>query len=58
MPAMDIKYICPQDMVDNLTALSAEGKNGNVVLDLSGRRISAMKAKGIYIVNGKKILKQ
>jgi hypothetical protein len=35
-----------------------EEEDARLLFDLSGRRISAMKSKGIYIVNGKKILKQ
>lgn len=58
MPAMDITYTCPQDIVDRLTTLSAEKEKGKMLFNLSGRRVSAMKAKGIYIVNGKKVLKQ
>ena len=58
MPAKDIIYTCPQDIVDRLTALSAEEKNGKMSFDLSGKRVSAMKAKGIYIINGKKVLRK
>ena len=58
MPAKDIIYTCPQDIVDRLTALSAEEKNGRMLLDLSGKRVSTTKAKGIYIINGKKVFKK
>ena len=59
MPAKDVTYICPQDIIDRLIALPAEEEDkANMLFDLSGRRISAMKSKGIYIVNGKKILKK
>ena len=33
-------------------------EEGNMIFDLSGRRVSAIKAKGLYIINGKKIFKQ
>ena len=59
MPAKDITYTCPQDIVDRLIALPAEGEEeSKMIFDLSGRRVAAMRAKGIYIVNGQKILKQ
>lgn len=59
MPAKDVTYTCPQDIIDRLVALPAEEEDDTRMLfDLSGRRITAMKSKGIYIVNGKKILKQ
>lgn len=60
MPAKDITYICPQDVIDRIIALPAEeGEDSkDVIFDLSGRRVAAMQTKGIYIVNGKKILKQ
>jgi len=59
MPAKDVIYTCSQDIVDVINTLSADDKEEDrVMFDLAGRRISAMKSKGIYIVNGKKILKQ
>lgn len=58
MPAQHITYNCPQDVIDRLKALPAEEEEEKMMFDLSGRRVSAMKAKGIYIINGKKILKQ
>jgi hypothetical protein len=59
MPAKDVTYTCPQDIIDRLVALPVEEEeDARLLFDLSGRRISAMKSKGIYIVNGKKILKQ
>lgn len=57
MPAKDVIYTCSQDIVDGIANVSNEESVG-VVFDLSGKRISAMKKKGIYVVNGKKILKQ
>lgn len=59
MPAKDVVYTCSQDIIDRLSALPTEKEEDDRMLfDLSGRRISAMKGKGVYIVNGKKILKQ
>lgn len=59
MPAKDVIYTCPQDIVDGVNTLSADDKeDGKVLFDLAGRRISSMKTKGVYIVNGKKILKR
>ena len=58
MPARDVTYNCSQELVDNLNALRSDEEEHRMLFDLSGRRISAMKSKGIYIVNGKKILKQ
>jgi uncharacterized repeat protein (TIGR02543 family) len=59
MPAKDVIYTCSQDIVDVINTLSADDKEEDrEMFDLAGRRISAMKSKGIYIVNGKKILKQ
>lgn len=58
MPARDVTYNCSQDLVDNLNALRSDEEEHRMLFDLSGHRISAMKSKGIYIVNGKKILKQ
>ena len=58
MPAQDITFNSPQDIVDRLNALDAEEEEDKKIYDLSGRRLSSMKAKGLYIVNGKKILKQ
>jgi hypothetical protein len=62
MPAKDVVYTCPQDIINQLSGLTAKEEedngNGNMMYDISGRRVSAMKSKGIYIVNGKKILKQ
>lgn len=44
------------DEEDNTTAVeNVEIVNENVIYDLSGRRISEITEKGIYIVNGKKI---
>jgi hypothetical protein len=43
----------------NETGISeVKGENGNVktIYDLTGRRIEAITAPGIYIVNGKKVL--
>ena len=58
MPAQDITFNSPQDIVDRLNALDAEEEEDKKIYDLSGRRLSSMKPKGLYIVNGKKILKQ
>jgi uncharacterized repeat protein (TIGR02543 family) len=58
MPAQDITYNSPQEFVDRLNALAVEEEEGKMIFDFSGRRLPAMKAKGLYIVNGKKILKQ
>ena len=58
MPAKNISFICPQDVVDRLNAMRSEEDEGRMIFDFSGRRVSAMKSKGLYIVNGKKILKQ
>lgn len=58
MPAKNVVYRCPQDMIDGLDGLSAEENSEKVLFDLSGRRVSSMKSKGIYIVNGKKIIKR
>ena len=61
MPAMNVTYTCSQDIVDGMTneALRVKDEESvDVIYDLSGRRVSAMKPKGMYIVNGKKIFKQ
>ena len=58
MPAQDVVFTCSQDIIDRLNALRTEEEDGKMIFDLSGRRVSAMKAKGLYIFNGKKILKQ
>ena len=58
MPAKNVEYSCSQDIVDRIDGLAADDKEGKKVYDISGRRVSAMKAKGLYIVNGKKILKK
>lgn len=58
MPAKNISFNCPQDVVDRLTAMRSEEEECRMIFDFSGRRVSAMKSKGLYIVNGKKILKQ
>lgn len=56
MPAEDVKYTSPKKVA--IDALYAEEEEEKMRFDLSGRQVSAMKAKGIYIVNGRKILKQ
>lgn len=62
MPAKDIIYTCSaQDIVDGMANEELGVKNEasvDVIYDLAGRRVTAMKPKGIYIVNGRKILKQ
>jgi uncharacterized repeat protein (TIGR02543 family) len=58
MPAQNLIFTCSQEIIDRLNALRTEEEEGNMIFDLSGRRVSAMKAKGLYIINGKKIFKQ
>jgi len=58
MPAQDVTFTCSQDIIDRLNVLRTEEEEGKMIFDLSGRRISAMKARGLYIINGKKIFKQ
>lgn len=58
MPAHNVTYFCTREIIDPINVLPSEKKEEKIMFDLSGRRVSAMKAKGIYIVNGKKILKQ
>lgn len=58
MPAKNVDYSCSKDFVDRIDVLSSDENDGKKVFDLSGRRVSAMKAKGMYIVNGKIVLKQ
>ena len=58
MPAQDVTFTCSQDIIDRLNVLRTEEEEGKMIFDLSGRRVSAMKARGLYIINGKKIFKQ
>ena len=41
--------------IDNVSVNGNE--NGSEVYDLSGRRVNAQLKKGIYIINGKKVMK-
>ena len=58
MPAQDVTYFCPQEILDNISAVRAEEEENKKIYDLSGRRVAALKSKGIYIVNGKKMLRK
>jgi len=48
-------YIYEPD-VDNNTGISTMNDGQGTMYDLSGRRVDSLK-RGIYIVNGKKIIK-
>lgn len=60
MPAKDVTYTCSRDTIDGIDDMPAEDnkEEGSMLFDLAGRRISAVKAKGLYIVNGKKVYKR
>ena len=46
------------DEEENTTGIEVvENANENVIYDLAGRRVSEITEKGIYIVNGKKVIK-
>ena len=67
------KYLCPstgeysftlrmkmltKDHANTITSVAADRKAGGEVYDLQGRRVSNTKRPGIYIVNGKKMIKR
>ena len=54
MPAHDVVYTAVVDVVDGISAISAD--NTAVVYDLQGRRVKKA-VRGLYIINDKKILK-
>ena len=51
----DIKGFAFSDIVDSIKAVETTEKENNAIYNLAGQRISKMQ-KGIYIVNGKKVL--
>lgn len=58
MPARDVTYNVSQELIDDLNAIHSDEEERRMAFDLSGRRVSAVKPNGLYIVNGKKILKR
>ena len=51
----DIKGFAFSDIVDGIKAVETTETESNAIYNLAGQRISKMQ-KGIYIVNGKKVL--
>jgi hypothetical protein len=45
-------------MEDGLSLTPAISKGEGVISDLSGRKVNSQLQKGIYIVNGKKVIKR
>ena len=45
-------------MINGIDQVSVENSATNVTYDLSGRRITLVNRPGLYIVNGKKVLKK
>lgn len=43
--------------VTGITSVSSAGHGGEVIYDLSGRRIRKMSDRGVYVVNGKKYIR-
>lgn len=58
MPARDVIYTVSQEMIDDLNAIRSEDDERRLIFDLSGRCVPAVRPKGLYIVNGKKIFKR
>ena len=45
-------------VINGIDQVSVENNAANVTYDLSGRRITLVNRPGLYIVNGKKVLKK
>ena len=50
-----VKGFALSDFVNGIKAVETQKAESNVIYNLAGQRISKMQ-KGIYIVNGKKVL--
>ena len=53
--SIDVKGFAMNDIVDCIKAIETQKAEGNVIYNLAGQRVSKMQ-KGIYVVNGKKVL--
>jgi hypothetical protein len=51
------RELTPTGEVDAIESIASDGQKDDVIYDLSGRRVKEM-TRGIYIVNGKKVLKR
>lgn len=49
--------IDPTVGIDGIEAGETDGNDGNVIYDLSGRRVNDTTVKGVYIVNGQKVIR-
>ena len=58
MPARDVIYNISQEMIDDMNKLRAEEEERRRIFDLSGRRVQAVRSKGLYIIDGKKVFKK
>ena len=57
LPDLSVLKAGLTDSEDAITPVYSNRKNENVIYDLSGRKVNSQLKKGVYIVNGKKVLK-
>ena len=56
---IDLIYIVKTaDVTDGIATVSTDAARGDNVYDLQGRRVHSMQRSGIYVKNGKKVVKK
>lgn len=57
-PRLTISYNVDNEAATGIDEISIDSAKKNVIYDLMGRRVKSMTRPGIYIVNGKKVIKK
>lgn len=57
-PVMRIVYKVNNDKATGIDEITTDSNKPSVIYDLMGRRVQNMSRPGIYIVNGKKVVKK
>ena len=57
-PVMRIVYKVNNDKATSIDEITTDSNKPSVIYDLMGRRVQNMSRPGIYIVNGKKVVKK
>lgn len=57
-PTMNINYDVDNSQATSIQEITSDSNKETIIYDLMGRRVQSMSRPGIYIVNGKKVVKK